>query len=63
MNKTNRLAWIVNAIYKAKRITFEELASKWKVSAEHPSYLRFPAGNTLEWTCKCSNQNGFAKRL
>lgn len=29
INKTNRLAWIVNTIYKAKRITFEELAHKW----------------------------------
>lgn len=29
INKTNRLAWIVNTIYKAKKITFEELANKW----------------------------------
>ena len=30
INKTNRLAWIVKTIYKAKKITFEELARKWK---------------------------------
>lgn len=29
INKTNRLAWIVKTIYKAKKITFEELARKW----------------------------------
>lgn len=29
INKTNRLAWIVKTIYKAKKITFEELANKW----------------------------------
>ena len=29
INKTNRLAWIVKTIYKANKITFEELANKW----------------------------------
>lgn len=29
INKTNRLAWIVKTIYKAKKITFDELARKW----------------------------------
>lgn len=29
INKTNRLAWIVKTIYKAKKITFEELAREW----------------------------------
>lgn len=29
INKTNRLAWIVKTIFKAEKITFEELARKW----------------------------------
>jgi len=29
LNQTNRLAWIVDTIYKARKITFEDLNRKW----------------------------------
>ena len=29
LNQTNKLAWIVETIYKAKKISFEELNLKW----------------------------------
>ena len=29
LNQTNKLAWIVQTIYKAKRISFEDLNEKW----------------------------------
>lgn len=29
LNQTNKLAWIVETIYKAKKISFEELNRKW----------------------------------
>jgi hypothetical protein len=29
LNQTNKLAWIVETIYKAKKISFEELNHKW----------------------------------
>ena len=29
LNQTNKLVWIVNTIYKARKITFEELNRRW----------------------------------
>ena len=29
LNQTNKLVWIVNTIYKAQKITFEELNRRW----------------------------------
>ena len=29
MNQTNKLVWIVETIYKARKITFEELNRRW----------------------------------
>ena len=34
LNQTNKLAWIVETIYKAKRITFEELNQKWQENVD-----------------------------
>ena len=29
LNQTNKLVWIVNTIYKARKITFDELNRRW----------------------------------
>ena len=34
MNQTNKLVWIVNTIYKAWKITFEELNRRWMDNVE-----------------------------
>ena len=30
LNQTNKLVWIVDTIYKARKITFEELNRQWR---------------------------------
>lgn len=49
LNQTNKLVWIVNTIYKARKITFEELNRRWMDNVTSSSHLRFPAGDIVEW--------------
>ena len=34
LNQTNKLVWIVDTIYKARKITFEELNRRWMDNVE-----------------------------
>ena len=48
---------IVNTIYKARKITFEELNRRWMDNVTSSSHLRFPAGDFVEWRrCRSSRK-------
>ena len=60
LTQTNKLMWIVNTIYKARKITFEELNRRWMDNVTSSSHLRFPAGDITEWRGRRSTRTTLA---